>query len=681
MADRLNGSIVNLHQALHGYSDGHRQLALSTPLKARDQRTLLALSDTSGPGARMDREGYLTGYPLLESGFYALARTWPAPEMPRPGCVWTHTLLIDFTELATLENLQHLDSLFVKPDGPRDFQLYARQREFQDDGLQPFDLDEDWAKATLSALYGKPDRRVIAAPKSGKDLGSTVLAIWSQQWPRLRRGFRFCTSAARDRSLDGAAFDLQLLPKLDRSVKGQFSGAIDADSLPASDEPWLVHALQDLRRPGRHGLRSFFRNLGSDIASGREAFRPLCRLFDIIDQASTGTLDIHLAVDVLQKELNPREAKVARKVVANAALKMVESLDGSSFEFLLANLDLFDRATIEVAAPQVGQALWRRGPERLLEFAHPEGFIFVDGAILGIPLDDLIVGLKAAKELTRRALELRPELVTNSAFWSTTTNAELGMDAALRNGDQEKCIASILDAKRPDLAGSAVRAFGQSMILHVLDKIVGDGLPDFDLWLRAASSNTNGVGEYFSGDTPISKKMLCAIARIHSPDAIRNDYGIDPWCNAWEHAVGYLNATEEQYIVAYLLVRALGYQSKSQAQLVLVTFDKIYASAATDGLIDDAWRMLDQKLPRSLFWFDWDRCQRLRSGVVDLFVDRDLSPAIFARLTQRENVFAMLVEAVNAKWRGRDYLKRVRKAIKDDGHLTHRADVVKKLLR
>ena len=64
-----------LQQALHGYADGHRQLALSTTLKPRDQKALLALSDISGPGARLDDDGYLTGYPLLESGFYALART------------------------------------------------------------------------------------------------------------------------------------------------------------------------------------------------------------------------------------------------------------------------------------------------------------------------------------------------------------------------------------------------------------------------------------------------------------------------------------------------------------------------------------------------------------------------------------------------------------------------------
>ena len=43
-------------------------------------------------------ESYLTAYPLPRSSLVAFARTWTAPEMPRPGCVWTHTLLIEQKE-------------------------------------------------------------------------------------------------------------------------------------------------------------------------------------------------------------------------------------------------------------------------------------------------------------------------------------------------------------------------------------------------------------------------------------------------------------------------------------------------------------------------------------------------------------------------------------------------------
>ena len=108
---------IELHQALHGYAEGHRQLAASVALKQRDVKTMLVLSDLSGPGAQIDEAGYLTGYPLTDSKKYALARTWAAAEMRRPGCVWTHTLLIDFADLATLADTAELLALFRRPIG------------------------------------------------------------------------------------------------------------------------------------------------------------------------------------------------------------------------------------------------------------------------------------------------------------------------------------------------------------------------------------------------------------------------------------------------------------------------------------------------------------------------------------------------------------------------------------
>ena len=197
------GERPKVHQAFHGYADGHRQLALSTTLKPKDQKTLLALSDISGPGARLEEEGYLTGYPLTDSGVFALARTWPAPEMPRPGCVWTHTLLIDFADLAVLPYLGVLAGLFRRPSGQGDALWYDKPQKLSttvDGSLMP--EQRSWARQVLAALYGKPKSRIVAL-NSNPEVDRAVLALWSQQWPRLRRSFRFCTFAASDRSRGG----------------------------------------------------------------------------------------------------------------------------------------------------------------------------------------------------------------------------------------------------------------------------------------------------------------------------------------------------------------------------------------------------------------------------------------------------------------------------------------------
>src|SRR5216684_1693255 len=97
--DLKDGQCPRVHQALHGYSDGHRLLACSTTLKPKEQKTMLIMSDVSGSRAVIDKAGYLTCYPLPESGLYAVALPLPSPSLPRPLCVCTHSLLIDFTDL------------------------------------------------------------------------------------------------------------------------------------------------------------------------------------------------------------------------------------------------------------------------------------------------------------------------------------------------------------------------------------------------------------------------------------------------------------------------------------------------------------------------------------------------------------------------------------------------------
>ena len=53
-------------------------------------------------------------------------RTWRAPEMSRPGCVWTHALLIEPALLESLEHLSVLQQFFSRPVGYADF---GRSRE------------------------------------------------------------------------------------------------------------------------------------------------------------------------------------------------------------------------------------------------------------------------------------------------------------------------------------------------------------------------------------------------------------------------------------------------------------------------------------------------------------------------------------------------------------------------
>ena len=61
--------LVSIHQAIHGYREGHRLLGSSLSLGADSARAMLVLSDMSGPAMQPGFDKYITGYPLPGSEF------------------------------------------------------------------------------------------------------------------------------------------------------------------------------------------------------------------------------------------------------------------------------------------------------------------------------------------------------------------------------------------------------------------------------------------------------------------------------------------------------------------------------------------------------------------------------------------------------------------------------------
>ena len=106
--------MLRIHQAIWGYSNGHRLLASSMPLSSQSIKILEPLSDLSGTEMFNKFDGYLTGCSLEADNCYALSKTWYASEMSRPGCAWTHTLLFAFRDEEALQTV-NIHDLFRRP--------------------------------------------------------------------------------------------------------------------------------------------------------------------------------------------------------------------------------------------------------------------------------------------------------------------------------------------------------------------------------------------------------------------------------------------------------------------------------------------------------------------------------------------------------------------------------------
>jgi hypothetical protein len=680
---------LKLHQVLHGYADGHRQLAASTQLKPRDAKMMLVLSDLSGPGAPIDAGGYLTGYPLGESKMYAVARTWPAPEMSRPGCVWTHTLLIDFADIALLADAAMLLSSFRRPSNGRALD-YAESLEVPLSSLSKElpTVMQPHAQFLLAALYERPNHRVVASRPTGVDVDALVLAVWSQQWPRLRRAFRFCTHTSADRSTEGNSFDLQYLTSSDRSTRARFPTTIET-SESGDDSDWLRDALLDLMQPGPSDLRLFLRRIGGDVPLGRQAFKPLCRLHALVERFGTKPKAIDAAIGLLDAELGSAQARTARGLVATAALVNPSELDEVATDFLLRHLDLVPSDVVSTSGRALGDRVWELDPARfssLLDGGERQRSI-AESTIAEVDLKALTNGILQAPQLATVAFELRPEMVTVEDFWRHSLVAAEIAFAALKNTPDLRSAAleAMILADRDDLAPRVVREIGGlSLLQQIAPKIKSaDDARGFAPWLRITLTDPSVVANFLSAQSANSWAILSAIASSMPPDAVPNEYGTDPWLLAVESVATRDPSRIPIFLSVFLLSRALGRRSRNSGELARLSFEHVHEAARLNETPDDAWSLLQDRLPWSFSWLEWDRCARIRAAVGDLFVDRELQPQLFAGIASDDLLFDNLSETISRSYRGRQFLKRVRRWMKEDSSIgfASRIGIIEQLVK
>ena len=213
-------NLIEIHQVLHGYKDGHVELASSIKLPPAARRQLATLSDLSGFGKTKGFDEYITGYPIEGAPYYAIAKTWYANEMPRPGCVWTHTLLISTEVQEPGSLLDKLPGLFSRPNNESDYGNYEVRikhlKSMEHSGSKNVyftnSKDETFKKIIFADLFNREEKPVILLATDSNVFESLILKIWDSIWPNLKYEFTFCTGAISPRLLNNNLFNLQAVP-------------------------------------------------------------------------------------------------------------------------------------------------------------------------------------------------------------------------------------------------------------------------------------------------------------------------------------------------------------------------------------------------------------------------------------------------------------------------------------
>jgi hypothetical protein len=679
-----------VHQVLHGYENGHHLIAASVELPRHAEYEMLVLSDLSGPALEPGFETYLTGYPLQGTEYYVLARTWYAEEMARPGCVWTHSFLLQRRVLSRPGVLTALRNEFRRPSEADEQASFAYSDPLHlANGNRAAALppsNDTLAGRLLTALYGSPESSVVLAASSAEEHEDLICATWEQQWLSLRRRFRFCTGAISDRGGESSRFDLQACPRFSLPVSRTQEGRrilIDREPTVPLVAPWAIVLKADLEAPNAFRVRDFLRSTGSEAPNPRASVAPLARIF------------IRLAAGLdVNRDLRPMLEDVAEAFPeADTGELFKNSLFGPNSLFH-RNADDPARAeetifrvlcTDEHASalnfqklelPRRTQELWKRSASarsRLFEL------LVQTGASPETPLGDAVAEVitpETAEELAHEHPQLlariaaaRPEFLYSAKWWRNgRKRQEELLDAArqlrsIERIDYRAFARAILQEDTRHLAHDVVREFGSDFVVNALEQLDGApksaaSLPD-EWWNALTEGDAWALTWLQAHDRPALPVLLGLMSAIDPKVALRSAIELRKWRHYGELEFTEFRPRVVVEAMALLLTLALQRRDTEAPAAAADAFPWVHNALCDSRLSSRAWMALSELLPAARAGQEWDRAERLRRGLLERFMGADWPLMYLISAARSPVVFRQVWESIESERRFQPLRERV----------------------
>jgi hypothetical protein len=636
-----------IHQALFGYDRGHQLLAASVSLPTEARRFLSVATDSSGSAPPSGFDQVYCGMPVPGAEFYALFSTWLAPEMPRPGCVWSHVLLIELADLAQLGDLGELRQLFRRPfkGATQAWRSQLRFRPRRTIASPIPRLHEAGCLQILEALYAIPEAPGVLEALSADTYNDLIFAIWSQQWPRLRRSFRFSTGSFSDRGRGGTAFDLQVTPVGSRRAWHRGSDQTQPENRAfLSPEPkrihedWLQFAADDLFFPDGGGFRSFLQTYGLDLSKPREAFKRLTTAYQLLilnsrddwakQLSSIGAIfpDPSEALRLKVSLVSPNDSSNAR-----------ENLDRAwaTASFLLSTRDARPYAKVVFDHAGLAPLLWRAKSEEVLSLLarlvrqqeNPAATAFAGAVVNAVQPNELKFITRQSPELIPILFSQRPSLAFDVSTWQLQENAQWQITEVLdRLSLSREDWGNIMAAKFLSATGVAVREAVEKAGCYAIrgamrwfDSSVSKDLLPSQLWREALAGP---AAECLANPEELPPSSLALCAWFVPPEIVRQVLAADR-ADVQKLAQQPLDVLPcplrlpTAFLLVTLGLRASGAEGvKPLVRGYYEVYDALAASTASTLMFPwESWLLLSLELPQPGMWRSWDRCERLRRGV------------------------------------------------------------------
>jgi GTPase-associated protein 1, N-terminal domain type 1 len=638
-----------LQQALFGYDGGHQLLAASVRLPTEAKHFLSVATDSSGSAPLSGFDQVHCGMPLTGTDFYALFSTWLAPEMPRPGCVWSHVLLIELADLAQLIDLGELRQLFRRPK-KIDEQTWRNPLSFFPQRITAAPIApfrEADCLQILEVLYATPETPALVEAPTAETYEDLVFAVWSQQWPRLRRSFRFSTGSFGDRGRGGQPFDLQVTPLGNRRAWQRGGEEKRADTTHSASEGseqtrqyWLKVAANDLCAPAVQGLRSFLQTYGLDVSDPRTAFARLATAYNLVVLRPSGDWKERLSslgrIFPDQSEaLRLKESLVAPRQSSDPQ----ESLEHAwaTASFLLDSPDARPYASVSFDFADLAPSLWKGKSEGVLSLLsrlvrqpeNPAATSFAAAIANAVQPSELKLIADQRSELIPIILNHRPALAFDASTWQLPEHTQWQITEVLdRLPLSQKQWGDVMAAKFLSATYVAVREsvekagpYAMQGAFRWFESAIAKELLPSQIWREALATP---AAERLAGPGALPPAELALCAWFPPPETIRQvlTASRDDVQQLAQQPLDLLPhplRLPTAFLLVTLGLRAAGSEGvKPLVRGYYEVYNALAVSTASNIAFPwESWLLLSAELPQPGRWRTWDRCQRLRRATRD----------------------------------------------------------------
>lgn len=626
---------MTVHQALWGYSNGHHLLSSSATLSASSRKLLETLTDLSGSDASNAFDGYLTGCFLPSDEYYALSKTWLAPEMERPGCVWTHTILLE-TGAAAHWNRLDFDNLFCRPQqSEASCQVhYSIPLSLNTVPLSPTTQAVADALALFSNLirYSEPFLMSTSDVERWNTALETLLILAG---PRFFQDVSFCTGSLSNRKLKGKPLTLQVVPA--RLFKVLLRTAPESRILSIEEEKALQHTAEDVPMT----LQAFQETKKLLLSCGTEYdnryFWPLFKQF-YAWISNDAALPFQQALETLENRMDIDHAadilwKLFRAEFSQNRKKTYDSLIESLFNFLTLDAQYI---SVDTARGQILESvltlLWTHCrqemvnllPKLLTCVLNTTGEAAVTFIVVRLSTREYTELLRQNAAMCLPMLRLNRKLAQCETLWGLSKDLQTEALRELWDGDERvaatqaedaSILRSIFQCGDSRLSREVYKTFGSNAI-RIYFSYFGNGksIEQAIVWSDLCREDPALSIQSLSLLSPAASALFAAVISVLDPccDAVQSIPN-DVWERLYQQFCR--NSGEAAAVYAqFLLILILHFNISVSVELLNFSFCTVHTLLSQNSMNYYRWECLSPLLPEIPWYLSWDKCKRLRGA-------------------------------------------------------------------